>query len=303
MEKEQQHTVSKSYLENFSNEKGLIWVLDTNDKIFNASPYNVLKERHFYSLTLPNGKKDFTVEDALSGIEGDYVNVFKNKLLKNLFLTSEERIIVSVFIATLMIRTRPHRDSMKDSLQEIKKWMEGWKKEPSQPFKSVIPSSGKTISIDDLNAGLQNFDEHHSLSILSTTPQIASLIYNMKWSIWINKKYGFVTSDDPVVILRPASIKKYGENVAGSRPGLRYKDVELTIPLSRNRLLLAGWILNDDSYIEVDDEKAENIDHRTITHSRDRIVSNSEDKLKDIKLRYCEKPYKSKNLNSNDKKF
>ncbi len=298
MEKEQQHTVSRSYLENFSNEKGLIWVLDTDDKIFNTSPYSVLKERHFYSLTSPSGEKDFIVEDALSGIEGDYISVFKNKLSKNLFLTNEERVIASVFIATLMIRTRPYRDSMKNSLEEVKKWMEDWEKEPMQPPKSVMPSNGKTISLDDLIEGLQNFDEHHSLSILGTTPEIASLIYNMKWSIWINKKYGFTTSDDPVVISRPASIKKYGEDAVGSRPGLRCKDVELTVPLSRDRLLLAGWILNEDSYIEIDDEKAKNIDHRTITHSRDRIVSNSEEKLKNIRLKYCEKPYKSKNNKS-----
>lgn len=299
MKKGQQHTVSGCYLENFSDERGYVWALDTNDKIFNVNPDNILKERHFYSLTSRNGEKDFTVEDTLGAIEGDYINVFRNKLSKDLFLTDEERVIVSVFVAAFMTRTRPYRDSLKASFQSIKDWMKNWVKQPKNELddrmlEAASLGHGPTIDLNTLEEGLRNFEEHHSASILRGLSHSAALIYHMKWSVWINKNHGFVTSDDPVVLLRPASIKKYGFGTFGSAPGLKWKDVELTLPLSKDRLLLAGWILNDDSYITVDDEMARKIDHRTITHSRDRIIASSKARVEDIKSRYTEKPYQSK---------
>jgi hypothetical protein len=233
MQKEQQHTIPSSYLENFADEGGFVWVLDTDDNIFNTKPHNILKERHFYSLTNSNGEKDMSVEDALGSIEGDFINVFRNKISQNLLLTIEERIIVSVFVAALMTRTRPYRDGLKNSLEQLKGWMEESVKNPlTEEDKKVLaatPSSGGvTIDMESLKDGLQKFDEHHSSSILRSLSHSAALIYNMKWSIWINTGYGFVTSDDPVVLLRPASIKKFGSGTSRSTPGLIWQDVELT---------------------------------------------------------------------------
>ncbi|OHA39249.1 MAG: hypothetical protein A3H58_02005 [Candidatus Taylorbacteria bacterium RIFCSPLOWO2_02_FULL_43_22b] len=298
-QQEQQHTVPGSYLENFADENGHVWVLDTDDKIFNVSPSNILKERHFYSLSGSDGEKDMSVEDTLASIEGDFINIYREKFAKDLFLADEERIAVSVFIAALMTRTRPHRDHLKKSLEEIQDWMEDWNKHPmsdeeKRTMEAIPSSGGATIDLKTLKSGLKNFDEHHSTSILRSLSHSAALIYHMKWSVWKNENYGFVTSDDPVVLLRPASIKKFGTGTFGSAPGLKWKDVELTLPLSKGRFLLAGWILNNDSYIQVEDEMARKMNHRTITHSRDRIIVSSKTRAEEIKTRYTEKPYKSK---------
>ena len=298
-QQEQQHTVPGSYLENFADENGHVWVLDTDDKIFNVNPDNILKERHFYSLTGSDGEKDMSVESALASIEGDFVNVYREKFAKDLFLTDKERIVVSVFIAALMTRTRPYRDRLKNSLEELRDWMEDWEKHPisdeeKRTMEAMPSSDGATIDLETLKDGLKRFDEHHSTSILRGLSHNAALIYHMKWAVWKNENYGFVTSDDPMVLLRPASIKKFGIGTFGSAPGLKWKDVELTLPLSKDRLLLAGWILNDDSYISVNDEIARKIDHRTITHSHNRIIASSKAKAEDIKTRYTEKPNKEK---------
>jgi len=175
--------------------------------------------------------------------------------------------------------------------------------EEEKTLAAAIPSSGgATIDLKTLKAGLENFDEHHSTSILRSFSHTAALIYHMKWSVWKNDSCGFVTSDDPVVLLRPTSIKKFGAGTFGSAPGLKWKDVELTLPISKNRLLLAGWILNDDSYVQVSDEMAKNINHRTITHSRDRIITSSETRAKEIKEQYTEKPNKRYNIGKNNNK-
>ncbi len=104
--------------------------------------------------------------------------------------------------------------------------MEDWEKHPmsndEKKTMEAIPSSGgATIDLGTLKNGLEHFDEHHSTNILRSLSHSAALIYHMKWTVWKNKSYGFITSDDPVVLLRPASIKKFGAGTFGSSPGLK----------------------------------------------------------------------------------
>lgn len=52
------HTIPRCYLQNFSDEKGFVWVLDFKDKIFKTKPDNILVENNFYTIKLKNGKKN-----------------------------------------------------------------------------------------------------------------------------------------------------------------------------------------------------------------------------------------------------
>lgn len=114
----------------------------------------------------------------------------------------------------------------------------------------------------------------------------------MKWSIWKHpdNEGAFVTSDDPLVIRRPEAEKKYGRKAFGSRPGLMFKDTEITLPLSKDRLLLAGWILNEDSYCTPPKEMAECLNQRTILHSSERVLASSKKQLDEIMTKYPPNP-------------
>ena len=290
-----QHTVPRCYLQHFADSEGFVWVLDTNNKIFKIKPENILKENHFYTVTLKTGEKSFIVEDTLSNIENAYANIYENKITKNLFLTQDERAKVSVFISAMIHRTKPHREGMRNMLEELKVTMENWKKqsetltaEEERTSRATPSGRGASISLENLIEGLENFDEQHSMTMLDQLASSAQFIFNMKWSVMSpeNKDEGFVTSDDPVVMKRPASIKKYGANAIGSRAGLAYKDVELTIPLSRDRVLLAGWILNQDSYVTIPQEMVEDFNQRTILSSSERVVASNEKELQEIVKKY-----------------
>jgi hypothetical protein len=296
--KKRHHTIPQCYLEGFTDENGHVWVLDTKNKIFNTQPVNILVESHFYRITLKNGEKSVVVEDTLANIEGAYATIYKNKLSQDKFLTEEERVKVSIFFAAMMQRTRPNRDGMRRMFENMKRSMEEWREQlktisPEQrKILEATPSSGgMSISTEEPEEGLGDFSEHHSANLISQIIHVAQIIFNMKWSVW---KYPegegtFVTSDDPLVIMRPASIKKYGKDVFGSLPGLLFKDAEITLPLSKDRLLLAGWILNEDSYTEIPSKIAENINQRTILHSSERILASSKTKLEEIKVKYPSK--------------
>ena len=179
--------------------------------------------------------------------------------------------------------------------QKLKKEMEDWKKQfemmTPEALKraAAVPSGdGEKISLDDVEQYLSSLEEQHSVSVISNLPETAQIIFNMKWAFLKNDSTGFVTSDDPVVLLRPESIKKYGPGTIGSLPGLIYKDVELTLPLSNDLLLLAGWKLEKNSFLPADDKMAKIFNHKTITHSSERIITNSEEKARAIKIKYTE---------------
>jgi len=294
--KKRHHTIPKCYLENFTDSDGFVWVLDIKDNIFRIKPENILLENHFYTITLKDGEKSLVIEDTLANIEGDYIAIFQNKIKNELPLTDDERAKVAVFVAALYIRTSPYRESFREALGTLRSSMEDWKKQfetmtdKSKKAIASISSSGKgeSISVEDLDKYLGNLNEHHSMNVLEYLPEIAQIIFNMKWSIWKNVDNNFVTSDDPVVLLRPESIKRYGANTIGSTPGLLYKDTELTLPLSKNRLLLAGWILNENSYIDVPDDIVQKINHRTITGSSHRIITKSQKDAESIRDKYTE---------------
>lgn len=288
-----QHTVPRCYLQHFTDADGFVWVLDTKDKIFKIKPDNILVENHFYTITLKNGEKSLVIEDTLSHIEGAYSVIFEEKISKNFPLTEDERAKVAVFIAALYLRTAPYRESLRGAFTQLKSGMEDWKKQfdknPDAKRMAVnTPTSGEFISLEELNQYLDNFNEEHSVSMITQLPEVAQIIFDMKWSIWEDSNSGFVTSDNPLVLLRPAAIQKYGPNAIGSRPGLLFKDVELTLPLSKNRMLLAGWILEEDSYISVGEDQVRQINHRTITRSSKRVVTKSEVDAKAIRDRYTE---------------
>lgn len=297
--KKRHHTVPRCYLRNFTDIEGFVWVLDTKDKIFNTRPENVLVESNFYTLTLKTGEKSLYVEDTLAGIEGAYATIYENKISNDLFLTDQERATVSVFIASLYLRTAPNRSGMRGMFETLRRSMLDWKKQfetmssKERTVYEAIPSRGDGITLDDLDAYLANFDEQHTLNVITELPYVAQIVFDMKWSIWKNEGGNFVTSDDPLVLMRPEAIKKYGPRAIGSQAGFLHKDVDLTLPLSADRLLLAGWVLERDSYMPVDDEMARRINYRTITRSSERVIANSKDKIEAIRDKYTETRNKS----------
>jgi len=291
--KKKQHTIPRCYLDRFTNKDGLLWVLDKNDKVFRAKPKNILTERHFYTITLPFKKGSFVIEDTLANIESGYANIFATKIEKGASLTKEERGIVAVFAGAMLSRTKPHRESLRNMFIGLDKKLAEWKSffqqhPKAREFSSKLPrGDGESISQSDLKKIIENLDEVHSTALIETLPEISNIIFKMKWSLLVpeNEKDEFITSDNPCVLLRPEAIKKFGPNAFGSRPGLIYKDVELTLPLSSKRALLAGWKIEHETYFSAPHWLVEQMNYRSIMYTKDKVIATNRRKLEEIKDR------------------
>jgi hypothetical protein len=284
---------NNSYLKNFSDASGKVWVLDDQGKIYQTNPANLFKEAHFYTIKLRGGGGSLIIEDTLANIESVFARIYQDKISKGLELDETERAHVAVFLAALYLRTKSNREGIKGALSKLYGSLQQWKEMfENDPEARALSASlhhgdgGEGIGMDDVKGVLDDIDEFHSTTMMDALPEIAQMIYDMKWCIMTAPGgHTFISSEDPFQMLRPESVKKYGAKAMGSVPGLIYEDVEVTVPLSSTHAILAGWRLHGNLSIEVDGETAEHINVRTLMGAQT-VVARDRAILEKIKMRY-----------------
>ena len=92
----------------------------------------------------------------------------------------------------------------------------------------------------------------------------------------------FITSDDPCVLLNIPAMKKFGIGTFGSSPGLLQDEVELSLPLSSEISLLAGWKLKNEVYISTPPRMINQINIRAMLCAKEKAIAKSDKKLKEI---------------------
>ena len=275
-----------SYLMNFADATGKVWVLKPNGTIFGTDPTNIFKEEHFYTITLGTKGGSLIIENTLAEIEGEFATIYREKIAKGIEMTDQERATVSVFLAALYQRTKAYREGMRGAFEQLRAQIETWrvmfeKNKAARDFSASLERGNgdkdNTFTPADVEHVLENLDEYHSVAIMDALPEIAQIIFNMKWCIMTAPAgHVFVTSDNPFQVLRPESIKNYGPNAIGSRPGLVYEDTEVTAPLSSTHAILAGWKLEQNGTMETDAKMLDQINYQTIMHANDIVANNRE---------------------------
>ncbi|MFX1532800.1 MAG: DUF4238 domain-containing protein [Promethearchaeota archaeon] len=290
MKKKKQHKIPICYLENFTDDDGKLHVLDLkNKKIFETKPENILTDNHFYTIKFPQGGGSLVVENTLEKIESKYTTIFHNKIKRIKPLDIEEKALMSVFVAAIYLRTEAFRKSIETpfgKIEEFIKKIENLSKEEKKTLASIpsLPPSGPTISGEEFKKVAKDIPSFHSTSIVEMLPEVSNIIFNMKWGFLIseNKENCFISSDDPCVLMNVPAIKKYGINTFGSSPGLLQDNVDLSLPLSSQISLLAGWKLKKEAYISVPSKMIYQINLRVMMHAREKIIARSDKKLKEI---------------------
>ena len=110
-EPKNQHFVPQSYLAAFVDpntpldKKPYVWVFSRNGKKkYPNSPDTIFKVKHLYTLKI-KGQKDYSIENTLGEIEGQYATIFREKIKNRLPLNDFEHVMLCVFVSTMLFRT------------------------------------------------------------------------------------------------------------------------------------------------------------------------------------------------------
>lgn len=288
----QHYIPNTSYLSNFADDSGKVWVLDAADKIYSTNPFNIFKEQHFYTIKLAGGGGSLIVEDTLANIEGTFATIYREKISQSKALTLNEKAEVAVFLAALHLRTKRHREGLRGALDQLLSGMKDWKKqfetlpESQRRVHAATPSShnGESMNMEDIERALANVDDIHSTTMIDNLPEMAQLIFDMDWQyLPAPESEVFVTSEDPFRVLRPEAMKKYGANAFGSIAGLGWADAEFTLPLSSTLALYGVRKGVGDGILKIDKRQLDQINYRTIMYANEKVVACKPDVLEEIK--------------------
>ena len=269
------HKIPRTYLEAFTNSAGHVWVADERLNIYAQKPGNILTENDYYTIRFKTGGGTLDVETRLlSGIEGSYAKVYKEKIALKKQISHQEKAILAIFVTSMMERQPVRRDSLADFFRRLEDHVTHMRNLPDRVKRqwAALPdtSSGDGIPADTLLDLGRDVGSLHTSLIPESIPELAPIIFDMKWAFAFRDKDSplFITSDNPFKMVNPVTEAELGVGRIGSMPGLAQKDVEITFPLSSEMALVCGWQIEHDSlYIPLPKKNVEDINRRTQRHA------------------------------------
>lgn len=263
-----QHYVPRLYLDSFviKPKKHSVYCYDekTKSKAFVTSTKNIACESYFYDTP---GEQEQRIEKALSMIESSFDPIYRKMLtskdLKS--LTSIEKQTIAFFVMTQELRTREHRELMKDMWKQAKERL--YEEKLTDEFKEQYGID--TWGTEDGTKALQ-------LSMFKNIPDYAEILLQMKWILIINRTpTPFWTSDHPINRFNPIDMRPYGNL------GLRSKGIQIHFPLSPKIVLSFSDPSTYDFFGEILETKdIQNVifeNSLQVTHSTRWVFSNSND--------------------------
>ena len=221
------------------------------------APHNIFAETDFYTIHLPDGQRDLSLEHGLGTLEENICRIRKTRIDSREPLSTEEKAWFCAFIAAMHFRTRAQRNAfrqqwgrvlkMAEDLQQTLDAMTPEQLQQHRPPTSLGETRGPSLTIDGVKKLADQPIQHMLASIIE---EDLPVLARMNLVIFTTEDdIGFVTSDHPGVWFDPRG---------GRRPPmLQSRTIEVSMPVSPNSLALLCWEdfpnYKDMSLLEVDD--------------------------------------------------
>lgn len=250
--KKRHHYIPVFHLKGFTNSNGCLWVYDKEGKgLFEAAPDSIAFEKHYFSFMDETGKRDSeTVENMIMQIESESAGVVR-KILAEKELTEDERVTFGCFVASMMVRAPNFRDNIRSSMGEMIKQTSVFMAAHKENFKQMVQrfekDTGEKIDmpVEKLRQWMLNKDKYtvsinpqHAMAMaLSQIEHLSRIFANMNWA-FLKADGGnmFMTGDNPLQYIDPTHNPRSFYGV-----GLANKNVEVTLPLSKDMAALGRW--------------------------------------------------------------
>lgn len=273
------HYLPQFYLEGFKilpqkGKKSHIWQIEKGGKQRHCSP--AIEDtgciRDYHSLDHNEGEPDHkTIELLLSYIEGKQANLVRC-ITDSKNIDSSQIGELAEFISLLRYRVPAFASHVETSLRKIVldtlkiMCQSGKFGTPPVALRKMFDTNG----IDGtLNIKISNWKIVQQMLEVGLSSESIELLSQLHYQIYYTEEPdAFVTSDNPVALYHPNydKIKSYGVVLA-------IKGVEVTLPLSSNILIVAGFHLEPGVYLANHAQVIE-FNRRTITMSENYIFSN-----------------------------
>jgi hypothetical protein len=248
-----QHVIPEMHLKHFVDAQGMVWTYHkTNGNISKAVPRETAFQRNFYTIEHEPGEYRDDLEGYLGLIESDAAPIYERLLLGEI-PQGEDRGKFAWFIGTMYARTpgmiRMFAEvrgagvgavaaMMTTSREKFDKLIERTEKEGG--FAPLDPLDRERMFelLSDPSKYKINVDRSAGLGALAISRGMAGIFYNMRWALLkpSDKSEFFITSDQPVARITPQrSPSFYGDG------GFMNPNVQVTLPLSPDRLLILTW--------------------------------------------------------------
>lgn len=259
-----QHLIPNSYLKAWCDPNPppghhpYIWRIrrDNRSKI-RKSPEKSFTATDRYTVKLPDGTRDLTLENTLADIESHFVNLLP-KIIRQQPLQSIDRAYLCLFAAAMFSRTKKMGEHWRSILQQVyDKQVALEQKHNAKPITSLqtakmVENAPQGITAAGIEAG-------------------APLLSKMQMAVLVTaSNVGFITSDNPCILYNP---KLHTFPPAYRSPGLGQHDIEVTLPISPQHLLFISHNPRFSSYIKIGERFVDEFNRRTLFHCENEFVS------------------------------
>lgn len=263
MKHKKQHIIPNCYLKSWCDprtppgQSPFIWRISkdgTTKK--NKSPEKSFTATDRYTIKMPDGERNFVIENTLAGIENDFMRVLvriRRRERLNLF----DKARLCVFTAAMHTRTIAMGDHWKEMEQRVHDQVVALEKQHNAPPITSLVTAEMV--------------EHAPQHLIAAGVEVqAPLLFRMPTTILVaTDELGFITSDTPCVWFNP---KWYKLPPFYRSPGLAQEDIEVTLPLTPHHMLLISH-RTYPIYTNVKQTTVDELNQRTRFHCEEEFVS------------------------------
>jgi Protein of unknown function (DUF4238) len=282
----QQHWVPESYLLRWcdpdtpAGHEPYVWVFNKDTRQGKAkAPKNIFKQPDLYTDPRRKGSERYWLEAGLSKIENEFVRVRDERIEKRQELGGEDKGILAVFASLMFARTPPYQEHARQPWQrmvEIARDMQQSfsRMSPEQRRKATPTSIMSDSGEDEPSISIEEAEEAATFPaqtlMAPLVKAMAPILAKMPCAVLVTRSDpGFITSDSPCVHFDPEAWKR----PPAMRGGMKWRTLEVTLPLTPGMLLMFGWkLLGDRDYVDVSPEIVDVVNATTRWHCDERFI-------------------------------
>jgi hypothetical protein len=221
------------------------------------APEKSFTETDWYTIKLPNGERDLTIEKTLGGIENEFIQILP-RIRRREKLNIVHKAKLCVFVAAMHTRSKAQGEHFKQFHQRLHDQVVALEKKHN---------SSPTTSLETAELVEQTFP-----NLVETGVKVmAPMLFQMAMTIMCcTDDVGFITSDTPCVWFNP-EIHKLPPFYRS--PALGQAEIEVTMPLTPHHAVLITHHHEYPAYSMLNAGAVDEMNRTTRFHCNEEFVS------------------------------